>query len=301
MKLKDSFHPYAIVTIILWSCAFVFSRLALTYFNPFTLGFMRYAVASAVLLIVVLVTGMKRPRARDLGWFFLAGATGFALYMIAFNKGCVSVNSSTSSVVIAMVPVVTSLMARIFYQERLRPVQWLAIGLSFCGVVMLTVLRGGLKVNAGLVWLLAAVVLLSLYNIIQRRLTTIYSPLTTSAFGIFAGTFLLTVFLPSGVQQAAHAPAIQWVYLLILGIGSSAVAYCAWAAAFARAEKTSSVSNYMFVTPFLATILGVIIAGESVDLATIIGGVIILSGLVLYNLGGRQPVKCEDNTVQVSK
>jgi drug/metabolite transporter (DMT)-like permease len=208
--------------------------------------------------------------------------------MVAFNTGQATLNSSTSSVVIALVPVVTSVLARVIYHENLRPVQWLSIAVSFSGVVILTVLSGGFKLNIGILWLLAAVVLLSLFNILQRKLTKSYSSLQTSAFSIFMGTILLAVFLPSSVQQASQAPAIQWVYLLVLGIGSSAIAYCAWAAAFARAEKTSSVSNYMFVTPFLASVLGVVIGGEAIELPTVVGGVVILSGLLLFNFGGRK-------------
>lgn len=287
MKLKDSYHPYAAATILLWSCAYVLSRLALTYFSPFALGFLRYAVASAAMLVIAVAVRMKPPAREDLGWFLLAGACGFALYMVTFNMGCRTLNSSTSSVVIATAPVVTSVMARVIYKERLRPVQWAAIGVCFAGVVVMTVLRGGLSFSIGILWLLAAVVLLSLFNILQKRLTKTYTALQTSAWGIFFGTLLLAVFLPTSVRQAAGAPGIQWVYLLILGVGSSAAAYCAWAGAFARAKNTSAVSNYMFLTPFLATLLGVVIGGETVDLSTIIGGIVILSGLFMYNLGGK--------------
>lgn len=165
--------------------------------------------------------------------------------------------------------------------------QWLAIGISFADVVVLTVLSGGLRLNIGILWLLAAVLLLSFFNILQRKLTKTCTALQTSAFSIFAGTLLLCVFLPPSVEQVIKAPPIQLVYLGILGIGSSAVAYCAWAAAFQKAGKTSSVSNYMFATPFLASILGVLVGGEAVEPSTVIGGVIILSGLFLFNFGGR--------------
>ncbi|SHI20721.1 EamA domain-containing membrane protein RarD [Sporobacter termitidis DSM 10068] len=287
MKFKNSFHPYAIITIVFWSCAYVLSRLALAHFSAYALGLLRYIIATVVMLAVILFNKMKRPAPRDLLWFLAAGACGFTLYMIAFNTGCETVNSSTSSVIIAIVPVVTSVMARVIYRERLTVVQWLSTGVSFAGVVVLTALSGGLAVNAGILWLLAAVVFLSLFNILQRKLTKTYSPLQTSAFSIFAGTLLLGVFLPSSIAQAATAPAIQWVYLIILGVGSSAIAYLAWAMALARAEKTSSVTNYMFVTPFLASVMGVVIGGEEVRLPTVIGGLVIIAGLVLFNLGGR--------------
>ncbi len=288
MKFKDSFHPYAITTIIFWSCAYVLSRLALTYFTAYSLGFLRCIIASCVLLSVVIVTKMKPPARRDLKWFLAAGVSGFALYLITFNTGQAMLSSSISSVVIALVPVVTSVLARLIYREHLRWIQWLSIAVSFGGVVVLTVMSGGLKLSAGILWLIASVLLLSVFNILQRKLTKTYSALQTSAFSIFAGTILLSVFLPSSVSQVLKAPSIQLVYIIVLGVGSSAIAYCAWAAAFARAEKTSSVSNYMFVTPFLASVLGVIIGGETIQLPTIVGGVIILAGLLLFNIGGRK-------------
>ena len=39
----------------------------------------------------------------------------------------------------------------------------------------------------------------------------------------------------------------------------------------------------MFVTPFLTTILGFVMMGEVPDKATILGGIIILFGLFLFN------------------
>ena len=60
----------------------------------------------------------------------------------------------------------------------------------------------------------------------------------------------------------------------------------AWTKAFAKAKQTSQVSNYMFVTPFLASLLGFLLAGEVPDRATLVGGAIILAGLLLFNFGG---------------
>ena len=42
----------------------------------------------------------------------------------------------------------------------------------------------------------------------------------------------------------------------------------------------------MFVTPFLTSILGFVLAGEVPDRATLIGGSIILLGVLLFNFGG---------------
>jgi drug/metabolite transporter (DMT)-like permease len=286
MKLKDSFHPYAMVTIVFWSLAYVLTRLTLQYFSAFSLGFLRYFVASCALILIAVITKMQVPRRKDLPWFLLAGGIGFFFYMIAFNQGQATVTAATGSVVIATVPVITALFARFVYREKLMKFQWLAIGVEFLGVAVLTLMNSTFSVNTGLLWLLLAALALSIYNLLQRKLTKSYTALQASSYSILFGTCMLAVFGPSAVEEVAKAPGIQYFYLAVLGIGSSAIAYVSWAKAFSKARKTSQVSNYMFVTPFLTSILGFVLAGEVPDRATLIGGSIILLGVLLFNFGG---------------
>ena len=271
MNLKDSFHPYAAVTIIFWSLAYVLTRLTLQYFSAFSLGFLRYFIASCVLAIVAILTKMKAPRRADLPWLITAGGVGFFLYMIAFNQGQATVTASTGSVVIATVPVITALLARLFYGERLGAAQWVAILVEFVGVVVLTLMNGMFSINTGLFWLFLAALALSAYNLLQRKLTKTYTALQASTYGIFFGTLMLAVFAPASVREIPHAPAVQFVYLAILGVCSSAIAYVSWAKAFSKAKKTSQVSNYMFITPFLTSVFGFLMAGEVPDRATLLG------------------------------
>ena len=287
MKLQDSFHTYEIITIIFWSMAFVLTRLSLQYFSAFSLGFLRYAFATGALLVIALVTKMKLPKKADIKWFALCGLFGFFLYMIAFNRGCETVTAATGSVVLAIAPVITALLARFIYKEKLSVIQWVAIAVEFSGVVVLTLMKGFFSLNNGLIWLFAAVLLLSAYNLLQRKLTKTYSGLQASAFSIFFGTLMLAVFMPTTVIEVQSAPPIAFVYVAILGVFSSAVAYVAWAQAFKKAKKASSVSNYMFVTPFLASISGFIFANEKPDVPTLAGGGIILLGLFVFNFGGK--------------
>lgn len=286
MKFKNSFHPYAIITILFWSLAYVLTRLTLQYFSAFSLGFLRYLIASLALIVVAVLMKMKLPRKQDLLWFLFAGCTGFFLYMIAFNQGQAVVTAATGSVVIATVPVITALLARFVYHEKLMPFQWIAIVVEFAGVIVLTLMNGAFSVNKGLLWLLLAALTLSIYNLLQRKLTQRYTALQTSTCSIFFGTVLLAVFAPAAIREVPQAPAIQFLYLAILGICSSAIAFVAWAKAFSKAKQTSQVSNYMFVTPFLTSILAFVISGEVPDAATLVGGGIILVGVLIFNFGG---------------
>ena len=71
MNIKNSFHPYAMVTIVFWSLAYVLTRLTLQYFSAFSLGFLRYLVASGALLVMAFFTKMKLPHKEDIPWFEL--------------------------------------------------------------------------------------------------------------------------------------------------------------------------------------------------------------------------------------
>jgi drug/metabolite transporter (DMT)-like permease len=266
----------------------VLTRLTLQYFSAFSLGFIRYFIASCVLVAVALITKMKVPSKKDLPLFFAAGASCFFLYMIAFNQGQGMVGAATASVIIATVPVITAFFARFVYSEKLSWVQWLAILIEFIGVVVLASIGGAFSFDSGMLWLLFAAVFLSVYNLLQRKLTKQYSALQTSTYSIFFGTLMLAIFAPASVNDIMDVPYEQFIYLTVLGVFSSAIAYVSWAKAFSKARRTSDVSNYMFVTPFLTSVLGFLIAGEVPDKATLVGGSIILAGVMIFNFGGKR-------------
>lgn len=282
-RVKDSYHPYAMITIFCWSLAYVFTRLMLKYFSALSLGFLRYVVASVVLIIFSIIMRIKPPQKKDWLWFVLSGLSGFSLYIMIFNVGTSFVSAATSSVVIAIVPVLTAILASILFREKLRRNQWISIVIEFVGIVILTLSDGVFVVNVGILWLLLAAMLLSLYNILQRRLTRTYPAFQSTTYSIIIGTLLLTVFAPMSIKEVSNAPITPLIFILILGVFSSAVAYVCWSKAFEKAEKTSSVSNYMFFTPLLTSILGFFIAKEIPSPSTLIGGVVILLGAFAFN------------------
>ncbi|MEY8338102.1 EamA family transporter [Lachnospiraceae bacterium 62-35] len=287
MRLKDSFHPYAALTIIVWSISFIYTKLALEHFSASSLGFLRYLMASGALLVMVLTAKIGLPHKEDIFWFLLSGASGFFLYMAAFNRGQAMVSSATASVVIATVPVITALLARIIYRERLKAFQWVAIAVEFAGVLLLTLMDGIFSINTGLFWLFLAAIVSSVYNLVQRKLTKKYTALQAASYSIFAGTLLLSVFFPSAIKEAPTASVSHWFYVFVLGVFSSAVGYITWSKAFTRAARTSQVTNYMFITPFLASTLGFLIAEEVPNRATMAGGSVILAGVFLFNFGDK--------------
>lgn len=282
---KPLYQPYALATIFCWSLAFVFTRMTLSYFSAASLGFLRYLVASAALIVIAVIKKIKSPKPADWPLFLVSGFFGFFLYMIAFNKGLSSVPAATASVVNATVPVVTALIAGVVYREKVRGFQWVAVVIELIGIAVLTVMSGGLTQSGGLVWLFLAALSLSTYNILQRKLTKKYTAMQASTYSIFAGTLMLAFFSPTAFRELAAAPAAQYIYVALLGVFPSAIAYVSWSVAFSKAERTSQVSNFTVLTLFFTSLLGILILGETPNAATLVGGGITLAGVLLFNYG----------------
>ena len=150
MKKRRSYHVFALGAVTLWALAYVLTRLALRCFIPFSLGFLRYATAAIALVPVLVVTRARPPALRDFPLFLLSGGFGFFLYMVAFNLGSVTVPAAESSALVATAPILTALLARVVFQERLTLVQWIAMAVAFCGIVNLTLPAGGMHFSGGL-------------------------------------------------------------------------------------------------------------------------------------------------------
>jgi drug/metabolite transporter (DMT)-like permease len=286
---KGNFHPYAGIAIVGWSLAYVYTRIALQHFSAYSLGFLRYFFASGVLALIVALLKIKLPEKKDLGLFLASGTLGFALYVVVFNIGSAAVTSATGSVIISAAPVITALLARVFYGERLNALQWLAIVVEFVGVTVLALGNGTFVLNLGVLWLSLAALCLGSYSLTQRKLTRSYTAFQSSAFSIFAGTLVLSVFAPSSMREIAGASSNHLFALAMLAVFPSGIAYIAWSKALSIADDMSSVSNYMFLTPFVAALLGFIIAEEVPDASTLLGGTIVLGGVLLFNVGNQHP------------
>ena len=216
MKRKISYHFFALTCVSGWSIAFVITRLALEHFSVYSLGFLRYAIASAVLAAAVPILNIRPPAPRDIWKFAAAGATGFFLYVLTFNKGAATETSATSSVIIATAPVITALLSNAVYREKLKMFQWSAIVIEFAGLLVLTLWNGVMSVGKGIPWLLAAALSVSLFNLQQRHLVKSYTGLQSSIFSIFAGTLMLSVFAPAAVGELMTASPKHLFYLALL-------------------------------------------------------------------------------------
>ena len=130
-----------------------------------------------------------------------------------------------------------------------------------------------------------------------------YTALEIVTYSMIFGALLLGFWSVQGFQQLAASDMSHILALVYLGAFPSAAAYFLWGKAMSFANRTSEVTNFMFVTPLLSTILGFLILREVPNMGTFLGGAYeyicsvfteIVFGTVFwdysdipFNLGGR--------------
>jgi drug/metabolite transporter (DMT)-like permease len=76
-------------------------------------------VVSAAVGLYAAASGMSLPETRDLPAVAAAGFFAFALYNVALNHGQLTVSAGAASLIVASIPLFTSLLAVVLLGEHL--------------------------------------------------------------------------------------------------------------------------------------------------------------------------------------
>ena len=273
----------AFIAIFFWATAFVLTKVVLKEVDVTTLGVLRYFFASIIVIFILIKQKISVPKLKDIPAFVFAGFSGYAGYIVFFNMATLLSSPSTLSVINALAPAITAIVAYFIFNEKIKIIGWISMGISFCGILILTLWNGTLTVNKGVIYMLIGCVLLSLYNISQRYLTKKYSSFDVSMYSMLIGGILLVVYSPSSVRNIFSISFNSLILIIYMSVFPSIISYFFWTKAFEIAKHTTEVTSFMFVTPVLATLMGIIILGDIPKLSTLIGGVVIILGMIIFN------------------
>ncbi|HEV7810502.1 MAG TPA: DMT family transporter, partial [Candidatus Limnocylindrales bacterium] len=184
-----------LVVMILWAANFIVVKSALAVLPPVGFTFLRFAIASVTLLVLLRWRegsfGMPR---RDFVGIVALGALGFGIYQILWTTGLTTVAAGDSALIIAATPVLVAFLAVLARSDVLTPAK-LAGGLvSFAGVALVIASGPGLTLGrslAGEAITLLAAVCWSIYLAFGAPYLNRHSPLRTTAWATVAGTIVL--------------------------------------------------------------------------------------------------------------
>jgi drug/metabolite transporter (DMT)-like permease len=289
---------FATTTALVWGGQFVVGKSALETIDAFPLSTVRYALAAALWLVVLIaLEGRGSLRLEGRGWrLFWLGSLGFAGFNLFAYTGLAHARPETASLIVALAPLLTALV--LWHRTKVRPARstfvLLAVALVGVGLVVSaghpsTLLHGAL--GWGEVLVLAGVFSFVLYGLGAADFKS-FSPLRYTALTAGLGWLTIAgatvVAIASGLVQAPTAAQLTsvWPQIAYLAIPGAFVAVLTWNAAIKSIGPQNAVlfSNLIPVTTFAIEI----VRGYRPNAVEVLGAALTIGALVASNLLARR-------------
>lgn len=291
----------ALGVMVVWAANFIVVKDAIAILPPVGFTFLRYALASATLVIILRWSegALRLPRPDALR-ILLLGGLGFGIYQILWTVGLQTIPAGDSALLIAATPVFTAVIAVLIGVDVLSPIRGLGVAMSFIGVAIVIGAGVGLELTGspiGFALTVGAALCWAIYTAFGAQVMRHHSPLVLTTWATIGGTLVLA---PFGIGQllspgTIHAGGADDLARIVLAVVYSGV----FAAALAnivifngvRLLGPTRITTIQALVPAMAVVLAFVFLGEPIRPAQVLGGAIIVGGVALTRLrprgGGR--------------
>ena len=309
----SSTYLYALTPLLaatLWGGLYVVSKWGFAAVPPLTLAFVRVAIGSLALMIVVKLTYPSRAFSRrDLLSFAALGVAVAASIATQF-LGTALTTASEGSLITVLTPVFTVLLGITLLGERLTGRLVVGIALATVGTIVvlsgqhdLTALAGAAR--TGVVMLLVASATWAIYTVLGKPLIERYSALETAAYSSAVAVPALAVSVPYEMATTGFSPlAVELtpglvLAVLYLGLGGTAAAWYLWYKGMEYVDA-SVISAFFFAQPVVGAALGALFLGEKLGSRFVLGGVVMAAGVSLVATTSGEPAAADSRSTERS-
>lgn len=275
--------------VALWGSSFLSIKISLESFSPEQVVVLRLCIAAVVLVGILLARGKKIP-VKPWPWihFLILALVGSVIPFWLIAKGQVLVTSGMAGLLMAIMPLMTLVLAHFFIDgENLNRNKLLGFVFGIGGIVLILgpTILGSQNSLVGCLLVLSAAILYAGNSIIARRLPS-YNSSVVSTGAMICSALASLVIWPSALNIEWHTiNTSSLVTIIWLGVFPTAVASIILFALIQRAGPTF-LSNINYLIPVVAYFLGALVLGELVVWHDVLALGAILFGIVV----SRRPV-----------
>ena len=284
---KRTSYFFAILTVMFWSTSATAFKIGLRHLNYVQLLFFTSFFSFLFFFLIALVTGklqgLKKLTTREL---FLLGGLGFLnpfLYYLMIFKAYDLLPAQVAQPLNFIWPVVLVLLSVPLLKQKIKPVNLLALLISFTGVFFISSQGSYFQIpkgsGLGIALALSSSVVWSLFWIFNLKSKSDDLSKLLVSFGfssMYAFVFLL---FASELRLSVHG-FFSAAYISLFEMG---LTFFLWIKALRMAGKTSFVSNLIYLIPFGAVMVVHFVLKEPLYASTFIGIFLILTGILVQD------------------
>jgi len=280
-----------LLTALFWGGTFVAGRLVTQNVGPYSIAFLRFTIASILLLLLTWRIEGKLPKLKksQIMPVILLGIIGIFIYNVMFFKALKIIEAGRASLIIATCPIFITICSAIFLKEKISLVKGLGIVISVCGAIIVIskgnlsrIFEGGL--GLGELYIFCCVLSWVTYSLIGKSVMKNLSPLASVSYSATVGAIALLVpaFFEGLAQNIANQSAVDWLCISYLGVFGTVIGFVWYYQGVERIGPTKAGLFINFV-PISAILCAFFILAEPITPSLAAGAVLVISGVYLTN------------------
>ncbi len=293
-----------VFAVLCWGGVPIAMRYLLFTFSPQEALVMRLFPAGLLACVILLFTGIRTIERRDWWRILLAAFLGNLGYQVLAAFGMQLIPASWTGMIFGLEPVFIALFACLFSTERvtLQLVTGILVALAGTAVLVLGGTFGGVKDAQGLgVWLVTISTLgWAIYTTLIRPISAKYGAFATANVVLAVSAMPVVLFTGHSVIPVLNSVTLnQWYAIAFLSVFATVLAVGAWNYALGY-MSSSRAGMFLYVQPVVAAIGGILLLDEVISAYLIAGGILIILGVLISELGGRLFIS-QQQSVMVSR
>ncbi len=270
--------------IFFWASGFVSAKYGFPYAEPFTFLTIRYAIALAILLPVVLALRVRWPQTRiEFVHVAIAGLGVQSIYTIGVFYGIyLGISTGVVALIMAMQPLFTGALSAPLLGERVTPRQWAGLALGFAGVAM--VVAEKVDFAGGAAWGFG----IAVTGLAGITLGTLYQKRYCATVDIRAGVTIqnaVSLMLAAILAGCFETMQVDWTGQFLFAVlwsalGLSVIAYSLWYF-LVRRGAAARITSLLYLSPPATALMGWAVFGETFALLGLFGLAVAVAGVAL--------------------
>jgi drug/metabolite transporter (DMT)-like permease len=288
-------YVYAGAAVLFWATSATAFKLSLSHIGELPLLLFASMTSTVVLLLYLVSTGRLRQlrsfSRNDYLWSAGLGLLNPFLYYVILFRAYSLLLAQEAQPINFVWPLMLVLLSIPLLHQHIKLASILAIFISFAGVVIIAIrpTRPGdilafhftnapgvfLALGSTIVW-----ALFWIYNTKDRR---------DAAVRLFVNFLFASAYILGLLLVFHKGQNYTWEGLLggiYIGLFDMGITFLLWLMALKSAKTTAHVVNLIYLVPFLSLLCIALIVGETILPSTIIGLVLIVTGIVVQKLTG---------------